>query len=63
MIQKIITQWFGKDNWYHTCRGIILFVCSILYVLCDDHADKIITAVMTILTIDSFSQKNQINSI
>jgi hypothetical protein len=56
MILKNIIQWFDKDNWKDNCRGIALFICSILYIFCDDHTDKIITAVMAILTIDSFSR-------
>ena len=56
MIQKSFLQWFSKENWKDTCRGLALFFCSILYIFCDDHTDKIITAVMAILTIDSFSR-------
>lgn len=56
MIQKNLLQWFSKDNWKGNCRGIALCICSILYIFCNDHTDKIITAMMAILTIDSFSR-------
>ena len=57
MIYKILDRWFNKEVWYHTIRGIILMICSILYVICDDHTDKIITGVMSLLAIDCFIRK------
>ncbi len=59
MIKKIFDQFFNKDNWKDTCRSIGLFVCCILYIFCDEHTDKIVTVVMTILTIDSFSRSKK----
>lgn len=59
MIKKTFDLLFKKDNWKDTCRGVALFICSILYIFCDEHTDKIITVVMTILTIDSFSRSQK----
>lgn len=55
MIDKFISQWFAEHNYKANIRGILLVICSILYIFCDDHTDKIITSVMAILAIDSFS--------
>jgi hypothetical protein len=54
---EFLRKWFGKDNWKHTCRGLALTVCSILYIFCDDHTDKILTGVMAILALDSFTKQ------
>lgn len=56
MITKIFSLLFRKDNWKDSCRSVALFVCSLLSVFCDDYTDKIITVVIAILTIDSFSK-------
>lgn len=56
MTIKIFDLLFKKDNWKDTCRGSALFVCSVLSVFCDGYANKIITVVIAVLTIDSFSQ-------
>jgi hypothetical protein len=53
----MIDRWFGKGVWHHTLRGLALILCSILYMVCDDHTDKIITSMMSILAIDSFTRK------
>lgn len=59
MIKKIFDPLFKKDNWKDTCRGVALFICCIIYIFCDEHNDKIITVLMTILTIDSFSRSKK----
>jgi len=56
MINDYVGKLFSKENRMSTIRGIILVVCSVLYVLCDDHTDKIITAVMSILALDNFAR-------
>lgn len=56
MIKRVFDLLFKKDNWKNTCRSAALLICSILYIFCDEHTDKIITVVITILTIDSFSR-------
>lgn len=56
MITGYFSKLFSKDNRMSTIKGIMLIVCSILYVVCDDHTDKILTAVMTILALDCFSR-------
>jgi len=55
-MNKHIEKWFGKGIWYHTLRGIALICCSILYIICDDHTDKIISGVMSLLALDSFTR-------
>lgn len=59
MIKKIFDLLFKKYNWKDAFRGIALFVCSILYIFCDEHTNKIITAMMAILTIDIFSRSKK----
>jgi hypothetical protein len=54
-VVKHLSPWFHKNN----IRGIALAISAILYVFCDDHTDKIITAVMVILTIDSFTRRKE----
>lgn len=58
MKNKVISHlypWIHKNN----LRGIFLVISAILYVFCDDHTDKIITGVMAILAIDSFSRRRE----
>lgn len=56
MILRFIYRWFGPDTWMDTLRGIAITICSILYIVCDDHTDKILTGVMTILALDCFTR-------
>jgi hypothetical protein len=54
MIRGYFSKLFAKDNRMSTVRGVMLVLCSVLYVICDDHTDKILTAFMTILAVECF---------